>query len=552
MIDLETIPRSAFNEAFESNLRRLATPEKALLHFLAAVRQRLGADLAWIYRDVLDAAPGSRTLFDGDRELFDPGLTRAFLRQERPRAPRHIQLAPVRLHDRLVAVAGVARRGAEFALGSARPLNRLAAILADDLVRREDERTLAVLDRIKEKMVGELRPRDLAYQILQGLDQLVQYDHSASLLTYDAEADVFRVEAERVVWTKTKSAFIGHEIDVPDDLLRLLRASPEARVSEADSLVGSLLNYYRGQGIPSAESVVSAPLFFDGEFLGLLKIAYWKRPVAQHDLQIVERFVPAAAVSLRNVRLRQSLENQIVQAEVKAGLVNLTRAVAHDVNNAVGSMLPLAEQAREELTSGAFDAAELARDLDVIIDKARLCKRIFSSMLRVVSQRRGSGPVDANQVVRELAPMLEAQAELKSADIDLRLEDALPAIRFSKSHLERIVWNLVNNALESLAGDGGRVVITTRRAGEDGVVLSVMDNGSGIDPAMIGRVQEPFFTTKHSGTGLGLAICRSLAWEYGGGIKIESLPGRGTDVQVHLLRAADVAEPGPPGEDGPR
>ena len=80
------------------------------------------------------------------------------------------------------------------------------------------------------------------------------------------------------------------------------------------------------------------------------------------------------------MRLRQTLENQVVQAEVKAGLVNLTRAVAHDVNNAIGSLLPLAEQVREELASGRFDARVLGEDLDVIVEKARLCKRIYKAL----------------------------------------------------------------------------------------------------------------------------------------------------------------------------
>src|SRR4029079_16820149 len=153
-------------------------------------------------------------------------------------------------------------------------------------------------------------------------------------------------------------------------------------------------------------SLLCAPLFFGGEFLGLLKIAAWKRrPFDRWDMPVVERFLPAAAVSIRNARLNMSLERQAIQAETKATLVTLASAVAHDVNNAVGTILPLAQHILEELRQGHADAEALGRDLEVVIEKARLCKRIFSNMLRVArAGRSGDGLVDANQIVRETRP----------------------------------------------------------------------------------------------------------------------------------------------------
>jgi hypothetical protein len=129
----------------------------------------------------------------------------------------------------------------------------------------------------------------------------------------------------------------------------------------------------------------------------VLKIAAWKRPPSRaHDLAVVERFLPAAAVSMRNARVNRSLEMQAVESEVKASLVTLSHAVAHDVNNAVGSILPLAQQMRFELRHGEeLDLDTFDRDLGVIIDNARLCQRIFSNMLRVAGAGRAAeGPVD--------------------------------------------------------------------------------------------------------------------------------------------------------------
>src|SRR5579864_8763504 len=89
----------------------------------------------------------------------------------------------------------------------------------------EGERLTRVLDRIREKIVSELRPLDLAYQVLDGLHQLVEYDHSAAFLAYDGESGALRVEAEKIVWTKAKSPFVGREIPVsPERIARICRA----------------------------------------------------------------------------------------------------------------------------------------------------------------------------------------------------------------------------------------------------------------------------------------------------------------------------------------
>jgi signal transduction histidine kinase len=536
MIDLRAAPRSAFSWALENNMRRLGPIHKVRSHFLGAVRLYLEADSTWLYRRLRYNRRLNEMYFDGDEGLCDQELLEPFARLERPTIPRNVLLAPLRVHDRLVGVVGAAKRDRNFAVGTGRALNRFTALLGKELSLRQDERLAKVLDRIKEKVISELRPRDLVYQILDGLYELVHYDHSAALLTYQQEPAVFRVEAEKIVWTKTKSGFVGHEIPARSELLQLLHDKNLATLFDKDRPdLYELLDYHRGHGIPRPTSILCAPLFVEDELLGLLKIVGMERlPFDRRDRDVVERFLPAAAVSLRNVHLKQSLEDQAMQAEMRASLVTLARAVAHDVNNAIGSILPLADQAREDLQEGQVDPEGLVQDLDVIIEKAALCKRIFANMLKAGSERAGAGPVDLNQLVREALPMLEAQAAPRSIVVEVDLADELPTVRFSKSHLERILWNLATNAIEAMNNAGGRVVITTRSIDGAKALLSVADDGTGIPPEIMHQVQEPFFTTKRKGTGLGLSLCRAMAWQYGGNLEIESSPAKGTKVRVTL------------------
>jgi signal transduction histidine kinase len=558
MFDLARLPRSELLAALEANLQRRTTQEKLYRHFIKAVRIYLDANATCLVHGLRSNGDFSRSYFSGDYDLFDEGLIREFIAQRSPALPHDLLLAPLRVRGYLTGVVGAARKGRGFSRGTGRDLNRLCALLAKELTRRHEVRLDHVLDRIKEKVVQELRPRDLAYQILGGLHELVEYDHSAALLELDQATGVLRVQAEKIVWTKGKSAFIGHEISLNEEVLDYLQRCNEPRVlcgdgqspdSKGEHLLRDLLAYHWGHGLPAASSLISAPMLFKGELLGLLKIAGWRRTsFDQRDLEVVTRFLPVAAIALRNARVTVTLEDQVLDAEVRAGLVTLARAVAHDVNNAIGAILPLAEQMREEVAEGTADPQVLVEDLNTIVDKTRLCRRIFGNMLRLGVRRSGTGPFHLNHLVREMLPMVEAQIGDRLIELRTDLAPGLPVISCSKTELEHVVWNLLTNSIDAIGTARGDIWLTTHplngaeQARPWGVCLKVRDNGPGIDPEMLAKVQEPFFTTKHDGTGLGLPICRSLIWQLGGRLQVASTLGSGTEVTVELPVAESQPE----------
>ena len=172
-------------------------------------------------------------------------------------------------------------------------------------------------------------------------------------------------------------------------------------------------------------------------------------------------------------------------------------------------------------------------------------------MLRVArTGRAGDGPVGLNQVIEETLPFFAGLALRRRVEPVLDLAPELPPVRFSRQDLQHLVLNLVGNSLDALAEmpeGGGRLKISTR-VGDGGARLVVEDDGPGIRPELLEKVQEPFFTTKEGGTGLGLAICRALAWQNGGHLTIASAPGTGTRVTVEL-RLAKPATPSPASDE---
>jgi two-component system NtrC family sensor kinase len=152
--------------------------------------------------------------------------------------------------------------------------------------------------------------------------------------------------------------------------------------------------------------------------------------------------------------------------------------------------------------------------------------------------------IDFSELVH--AAGVELEPRLREQGIELKTElEALPPLVADGPSLQRVITNLLNNAIDAMAG-GGTVSVTTRRAlpeeaPEPGIVAEVSDTGSGIDPELLPHVFDVFFTSKPAGrgTGLGLGISREIVQAHGGTIAITSEPGRGTRVRIFLPTEAN-------------
>jgi signal transduction histidine kinase len=147
--------------------------------------------------------------------------------------------------------------------------------------------------------------------------------------------------------------------------------------------------------------------------------------------------------------------------------------------------------------------------------------------------------LDINALVRNTCAFVAYDKRLREIEVILDLDPQVPAINSVADHLTQVLMNLLLNAADAAAGIVGRkpTVTVETRASNAGGVLTVTDNGCGMDAPTLARAFDEAFTTKPPGrgSGLGLFICRSLIEAQGGRIEIESAPGRGTRVAVRLL-----------------
>jgi nitrogen fixation/metabolism regulation signal transduction histidine kinase len=145
-------------------------------------------------------------------------------------------------------------------------------------------------------------------------------------------------------------------------------------------------------------------------------------------------------------------------------------------------------------------------------------------------------PLNLNDLVREVLLLYESMG----VKIAPRLAADLPPARGDVTLLRQVLHNLMQNALDALSGVAdGQIVVRTERL-DDGVLLSVSDNGSGFSEALLSRAFEPYVTTKSKGTGLGLAIVKRIVDEHAGHVQVANVQPHGAAVNI-VLPLAEAA-----------
>ena len=543
--------RLSFFARFVEKLERVTTASKLHRFALREITRFFEAKRGCIalHDRLMDTAVVEAQI--GGEGEWDTGLFLDFIRNRRPPTPPERIMAPLWVKNKvvgLIAVEGERR----FTKGDGRFLCRLADRVSKELTAREELRLLTVRAKVSKDILRGLRPKDVLYKLLDGLEELLRYDHSAAILILEEERNAFLVQAEKITWRKAKSERIGIELPTDASMIHLLvssqqpllfhRSSDGSWVSNAGPesvAVIDSLDYNRTSSVPPENSILCAPLRARGQLLGLLKIASSVRQAfLPDDLRVVEEFLPQANAAIRLSRMSATLHERTIESEKRSGIIEIARGVSHDVNNALGAILPLVQSIISDIHDACADPAEFLKDMLYIEENVKLCARIFRSMLEYAKGEESGQllAVDIGRSLRGAVRLLERGLTTQGITVETEIEDGLPAIEANPNRLQQVFFNLISNARDAMP-DGGRLRI---RAWRDPTTIhvSVGDTGTGISKEDLKRVMEPFFTRKKEGTGLGLSICRSILWESNGKLRIESEPGKGTAVFVDFPLSA--------------
>jgi signal transduction histidine kinase len=234
----------------------------------------------------------------------------------------------------------------------------------------------------------------------------------------------------------------------------------------------------------------------------------------------------AAQLWRREAELRKSVEDlaatrdRLVREENLAAVGRLASAIAHEVRNPVSMIASAVATARRPETTPDLRAEVF----DILTQESQRLERLTEDFLAYARQRpprlRRSSLAEALDLV---AGLVRARAEELGVAMDVECRDAPTTA--DPFQLQQALLNLAMNALE--ATPRGGALRLAARAEPGGAVFSVENTGPALSAAVVGRLGEPFFTTKPRGTGLGLAIARTIARAHGGEITLaENVPGR--------------------------
>ncbi len=236
---------------------------------------------------------------------------------------------------------------------------------------------------------------------------------------------------------------------------------------------------------------------------------------------------------------------ELAHATRVATLGELTATIAHEVNQPLAGVVSSGNACLRWLASQPPNLENARQSLDRIIRDANRASEVVG---RVRSLAKNTPPekvwLNINDTVLETVGLTRMEAAQNRASLRNELSDAVPLVWADRIQVQQVVLNLIVNAIEAVSalGNGQRdVFVTTAKGESDGVLLTVRDTGTGIDPAKLEHIFDPFYTTKREGMGMGLAVSRSIIEAHGGHLWATSNEPRGAIFQFTLPTAWEEA-----------
>jgi len=241
---------------------------------------------------------------------------------------------------------------------------------------------------------------------------------------------------------------------------------------------------------------------------------------------------------VRDVTRDRQVEERKLESDRESMMTLLAAGVAHELGNPLNSltihlqllerkMRKLPVELRDELGGLVKTAQDEIKRLDFIIDQ-------FLHAVRPTSPQREW--CDINRLVEDAVNFLRPEFEANDCEIRCDLEAGLPAVEVDPNQITQALYNVLRNAMQATQQTLApvRTVAVATSTDDVAVSITVRDNGPGIPSENMGKIFQPYFTTKAGGTGLGLMIVRRIVRDHGGDITLDSQRDRGMNVVLNL------------------
>ncbi|MBL7190785.1 PAS domain S-box protein [bacterium] len=248
--------------------------------------------------------------------------------------------------------------------------------------------------------------------------------------------------------------------------------------------------------------------------------------------------VMGAAEIFEDLTEIRSLQEEVRRRQTLVELGEMAANIAHEIRNPLGGI-------------GGF-ATLLERDLEDDPEKQKLVKRILegiNSLNKITSDvlmytrkiEPEIRPVNIKDLIEETLSLVRIEAENKNIQFSFKHPKESIDVEQDRNLFKQMLLNLLKNSINASKKDSSIVIVLKWKLLDNLMELSVKDNGCGIEPDVVDKIFNPFFTTSSKGTGLGLAIVRQVVEVHKGSITVDSVPGKGAEFKITLPILQDGA-----------
>jgi two-component system sensor histidine kinase HydH len=241
-----------------------------------------------------------------------------------------------------------------------------------------------------------------------------------------------------------------------------------------------------------------------------------------------DKFV-GTLLMLQDLSQVKKLEEDLRRSERLAVLGKMAAGVAHELRNPLSSIKGLALVLQSKFSRENQDR----ETANILVQEVERLNRSISELLDYARPHKlQKDEVDLHALLHKAVSLLNIDAEAAGVEMVTDFPETLPLIYADEDKLNQVFLNLFLNSIQAMDDGGTLSVCTAKTAGT--IKITVTDTGCGIASENLGRVFDPYFTTKPEGTGLGMAMSAKIVEEHGGTITFESFEGRGTSVVVEV------------------
>ena len=224
-------------------------------------------------------------------------------------------------------------------------------------------------------------------------------------------------------------------------------------------------------------------------------------------------------------------QRELIASEKLASLGKLAAGVAHEIGNPLSAISGYVEVLKKGYISEEEKKTELLTNIQREVDRI---DRIIRTLLDYSRPKDLElKKVEVNDLIGRVVDIIKTQGILKAIELKSELLNGPMYVEADPHQLSQVMINLILNAKDAVSKDG-LITVSTSRALNGGVEITVKDNGVGIPEEVMGKIFDPFFTTKEpgKGTGLGLSVSQRIVQIFNGNISVESEPGKGTIFKI--------------------